>query len=77
MCKECSSVITLRERRSVTARRTTETQSGSLGVCLEGNYIFSTADSPAIQTEMTTELEQAAASCCLLQQRGLDHTFLS
>lgn len=47
----------------------------SLGV-LEGNYIFSTVGSPAVQTAMPTELEQAAASCCLLQQSDLDDAFL-
>lgn len=48
----------------------------SLGV-LVGNYIFSTVGSPEIQTAMTTELEQAAAFCCLLQQSDLDHAFHS
>lgn len=36
-----------------------------LGV-LEGNYRLSTVGSPEIQTEMTTELGQAAVFCCLL-----------
>lgn len=44
---------------------------------LEGNYILSRPGSPATQTEMTTELEQAAASCCLLQQIGRDLAFPS
>lgn len=48
----------------------------SLGVW-ECNYIFSTVGSPATQTEMTTELEQAAASCYLLLQLDLDRAFLS
>lgn len=44
---------------------------------LEGNYIFSTVGLPEIQTGMTTEWEQAAAVCCLLQQLDLYHASLS
>lgn len=68
MCKECHRVITLRKTWHYSSEDSTDLAGpeNSFGRVSEGNYIFSTAGSPAIQTEMTTELEQAAAFCCLL-----------
>lgn len=71
--------ISDRETHNITAQEAAETLAGpenSPGV-LEGNYMFSSVGSPETQTAMTTELEQAAAFCSLLQQLYLDHAFLS
>lgn len=69
--KKCVRNVSVINSESSTAQRATEPENST-----NVHWGYFCSSSPAAQTEMTTELELAAASCCLLQQTDLDHAFL-